>query len=284
MAKRKRENSTETKIERWIKEGRGQGEGTNYQPWLEIQDVASNGYATRNLGWKTQRKHYFLSDLELHYFYTLEWSPHVLDIREQYPLLPLERTIEIAESFGINHPKENGSTGPLKVITTDFYLIVKTQSGLKTVVRSIKPSNKLTIRELEKFDIERTFFKEIGITDWGIVTDTDIPKTFIKNISWFYDAKTLDNRPNLDTALVRKLEPRLYKAIKTEELGLSQLALKYDEIFGLEYGSCLFMVKHLLANKIWQMDIMNKLINPSAKMEIFDKQTNQISERLGGIS
>ncbi|MBD8028474.1 TnsA endonuclease N-terminal domain-containing protein [Ureibacillus sp. Re31] len=289
MAKRKRENSTESKIERWIKEGRGQGEGADYLSWLEIQDVASNGYATRNLGWKTQRKHHFLSELELQYFYTLEWSPYVVDIREQYPLLQfsspyLERTIEIAERFGINHPKENGSTGPLKVITTDFYLTVKTQSGFKTVVRSIKPTNKLTIRELEKFDIERTFFKEIGITDWGIVTDKDIPKTFIKNISWFYDAKTLDNRPNLDISLVRKLEPRLYKAIKTEDLGLSQLALKYDEIFGLEYGSCLFIIKYLFANKIWQMDIMNKLINPTEKLEIFDKKTNQISERLGGIS
>ncbi|MCP1187729.1 TnsA endonuclease N-terminal domain-containing protein [Priestia flexa] len=165
MAKRKRENSTESKIERWIKEGRGQGEGTNYQPWLEIQDVASEGYATRNKGWKTQRKHYFLSELELQYFYTLEWSPYVVDVREQYPLLQfsspyLERTIEIAERLGINHPKENGSTGPLKVITTDFYLIVRTKSGLKTVVRSIKPTNNLTIRELEKYqrlDVQARF-------------------------------------------------------------------------------------------------------------------------------
>ncbi|MBO2537211.1 TnsD family Tn7-like transposition protein [Rummeliibacillus suwonensis] len=81
MAKRKRNNSSKNKIEKWIKEGRGQGEGENYKPWLEIQDVASNGYATRNLGWKTKRKHHFLSDLELQYFYTLEWSPLILDIR-----------------------------------------------------------------------------------------------------------------------------------------------------------------------------------------------------------
>lgn len=284
MAKRKRNNSSETKIEKWIKEGRGQGEGANYKPWLEIQDVASNGYATRNFGWKTERKHYFLSDIELQYFYTLEWSPYILDIREQYPLLPIEKTIDIAERLGIKHPKENGSTGPLKVITTDFYLIIKTESGLKTVVRSVKPTNKLTTRELEKFDIERIFFEEIGITDWGIVTDKDIPKTFIKNINWFYDAKTLSNRPNMDIDLVRKLEPKLYKAIKKENLGLSQLALMYDEEFGLEYGSCLFIIKYLLANKIWKMDIINKLINPSEKMLIFDKHTNYISELLGGIS
>ncbi|GGA49932.1 MULTISPECIES: TnsA endonuclease C-terminal domain-containing protein [Bacillaceae] len=284
MAKRKRSNSTETKIEKWIKEGRGQGEGAGYKPWLEIQDVASNGYATRNLGWKTLRKHHFLSDFELHYFYTLEWSSYVLDIREQYPLLPLKRTVEIAERIGVEHPRENGSTGPLKVITTDFYLIVQTQTGQKTVVRSVKPIDKLTVRELEKFDIEKIFFEEIGITDWGIVTETDIPKIFIKNIGWFYDAKTLDNRPNINLALINRLEPRLYKAIKTEEMGLSNLALKYDEIFGLEYGSCLFIIKYLLANKTWQTDIMNKLINPSERIEIFDKQMNDKSVGMGGVS
>lgn len=284
MAKRKRDNSSEAKIEKWIKEGRGQGEGAKYRPWLEIQNVASNGYATRSLGWKTQRKHHFLSNLELQYFYSLEWSPFVLDIREQYPLLPIERTIEIAERIGVDHPRENGGGGPLKVITTDFFLIVKTKSGTKTAVRTIKPTNNLTVRELEKFDIERIFFEEIGIKDWGIVTDADIPKNFINNISWLHDAKTLSNRQNIDLELIAKLEPTLFKAIKREEIGLSNLALKYDDIFGMEYGACLFIIKYLLANKIWQLDIRNKLINPSDKIEIINRQTIDKSEILGGIS
>lgn len=88
-------------------------------------------------------------------------------------------------------------------------------------------------------------------------------KPLLKILVGIYDAKTLDNRPNIDLALISKLEPRLYKAIKTEELGLSNLALKYDDIFGIEYGSCLFIIKYLLANKTWQLDIMNKLTNPS---------------------
>lgn len=36
--------------------------------------------------------HHFLSKLETNYFYWLDWSPIVSDIREQYPLLPLEET------------------------------------------------------------------------------------------------------------------------------------------------------------------------------------------------
>ena len=137
MAKRKRENSSQAKINKWIKEGRGQGEGNTYKPWLNIQDVASKGYATRDLGWKTGRIHHFLSDLELHYLYTLDWSPYVVDIREQYPLLPLEKTIAIAEEMSVEHPRENGASGPYKVITCDFFIIIKTENGLETCLEPL---------------------------------------------------------------------------------------------------------------------------------------------------
>jgi hypothetical protein len=204
-------------------EGRGQGEGKDYKPWLNIQDVASNGYATREKGWKTGRKHQFLSDLELHYLYTLEWSPYVEDIREQYPLLPLEKTLAIAEEIGVQHPRENGANGPYKVITTDFFIIVRTVEGLKACIRTIKPENKLDIRELEKFDIEKRYFKDLGIEDWNLVTDQNLPSNFIKNFDWLYDCKTIENRPNIDMDLISTVAPILYKAVKAEDIGLKGL-------------------------------------------------------------
>jgi hypothetical protein len=45
MAKRKRKMD-ESVIERRIKEGRGQGRGKDYKPWLVVQDVPSTGLAT----------------------------------------------------------------------------------------------------------------------------------------------------------------------------------------------------------------------------------------------
>lgn len=43
MSKRARTS----KIEKWIKEGRGSGVGFEYKPWLNIQDVASKRRSTR---------------------------------------------------------------------------------------------------------------------------------------------------------------------------------------------------------------------------------------------
>jgi len=46
MGKKQYWNS-ETKNQRWIKEGRGQGTGSNYKPWFTIKDVASQGRSHR---------------------------------------------------------------------------------------------------------------------------------------------------------------------------------------------------------------------------------------------
>ncbi|GIN13243.1 hypothetical protein J26TS2_31100 [Shouchella clausii] len=46
MAKGKRTS----KVDTWIKEGRGTGSGAEYQLWLKIQDVPSLGRSTRLKG------------------------------------------------------------------------------------------------------------------------------------------------------------------------------------------------------------------------------------------
>jgi len=96
MAKRERK-STQKVIDKRLKQGRGQGRGADYQPYLRVQDVPSQGLATRIRGWKTGREHHFLSLLECHYFFLLEWSPLIVDIREQFPL-DLDETRAIAAS------------------------------------------------------------------------------------------------------------------------------------------------------------------------------------------
>lgn len=93
----------EDKIARLYKEGRGQGRGADYRPWLAIYDVASRGRSHRVVGYKTGRIHHFLSDIEWRLFMHLDWCDGVTDIREQFPLERCE-TSRIAEGLGIRHP------------------------------------------------------------------------------------------------------------------------------------------------------------------------------------
>ena len=133
MAKRKRSSSYEKKM----KEGYGQGIGIDYKPWITIQDVPSLGRVTRLKGYKIPRQFEFLSDLERNYFYLLEYSDLVEDIKEQYPLLPIEETIIIANELGIKHPTDLKSGEPI-VMTTDFLVTTKNNKEVKKFARTLK--------------------------------------------------------------------------------------------------------------------------------------------------
>ena len=90
-------------------------------------------------GWHTGRVHHFLSQLEEFYFYTLEWRRDVLDIREQFPLLPLHETVQIAELLRVDHPRDK--KGNLVVMTEDFLITCSAGGIIKA--RSIKPAPEL---------------------------------------------------------------------------------------------------------------------------------------------
>lgn len=254
MAKRNRKYSV-SKYEKWIKEGRGQGEGVNYKPWLKIQDISSKGVSTRSIGWKSRRIHHFLSQLEYEYYLTLEWSPTVIDIREQYPLLPIERTIEIAKSLNIEHPNANGE---FTVMTTDFYITLQTELGYTYAARTVKPISNLDARTLEKFEIERRFYEEQEI-DWGIVTDYNKPEQLIRNLDWIIDAKNIENRPQLDKEMIEYVAPYIYKALIEKSTSITKVTNLKDREYGFEPGTCLFILKHMIATKRWLVDMYKEI-------------------------
>jgi hypothetical protein len=172
-------------VERHIANGFGAGAGAGYVPWLRVQDVPSMGRSHKIPGVKIDRIHHLLSDLERAYFLVCEFSEDVVDIREQYPLLPLESTQAIAQAIGVRYPRYKSTTIPL-VMTTDFLLTVKQPNGdFKSVARTIKYQQDLegkdSVRTLEKLEVERRFWMSQGV-DWGIVTEEMFTPDLIKNL------------------------------------------------------------------------------------------------------
>ena len=164
---------------RWIKEGRGRGVGKDYIPWLTIHDLASRGISSRVPGMTTGRMHQLLSGMETAMFYILDASDQTKDIREQFPLLPLEKTLHIAGEMGIRHPRDSVSKYPY-VFTSDF--VVTTPKGLR--VLSVKPSSELEkLRVREKLAVEHRFWEEQGI-EWRLVTEKVIDFQKARNLEW----------------------------------------------------------------------------------------------------
>jgi len=131
MAKRKIDWD-EDKLKKWIQEGRGQGEGKDYKPWLTVQDFPSKGRVSRVFGWKTKRIHHFFTDSETRYFYLLEWEDDVLDIREHYPLFHCEEVIQNKAGLNFDLFKDK-DTGTPYILSTSFLitLLRKWDSTLK---------------------------------------------------------------------------------------------------------------------------------------------------------
>jgi len=171
---------------KYVREGRGQGTGADYAPWIRIQDFPSKGMVSRVQGTKTGRIHHLMSNNEMRLFYLLDWSDNVLDIREQYPLLDLPQMIKIADMAQIRYPYDPKSGFPY-VMTSDFY--VETISG-PTVI-SVKTSSDLeNLRVREKLEIERRYWCSQNIK-WKIVTEKEINPIKAKNIEWLSQARDL---------------------------------------------------------------------------------------------
>ena len=237
---------TEDKIARYYAEGRGSGELSNYKPWLTIQDVPSSGRVHRLKGWKTNRIHHLLSDLERDYFYLLDWTSDVIDIREQYPL-NREKTVQIAEKKQICHPVDSATRTPI-VCTTDFLISIRQGNKILHLARTTKPYQELNNkRVIEKFEIERQYWADAGV-DWGIVTELELAKEMCKNIGWIHNSYHMEQE-DIDLAFT------LYDYIKDKDALVLEILKSFDVHYAYEAGTALSLLKYLIAHKYVGIDM-----------------------------
>lgn len=243
MAKRKR-TTTENTVARRLQQGRGQGNGASYRPWLTVQDVPSQGLTHRIKGWTTGRVHHLLSNLERDVFYVLDWSEAVLDIREQYPLLPLAETEALAQILGVRHPTDPRTHCPV-VMSTDFLLDVRSGNTTGQQACTVKPADQLHARTLEKFEIERRYWQARGV-DWGIVTEHEIPRCQVNTIRLLHRYRQIEQRLPSEDNLVRIVE---FLCANESRLPVTELVVAADERLGLAAGTARTVLYHLLATR-----------------------------------
>lgn len=238
-----------------IKEGFGTGRGKNYQPYIRVHEFGSSGRSHRIFGWKTGRLHQLLSDLELYFFLLSQWDDNCVDIREQYPLLPISDTMLVAKNLGIRHPAIKNKAGEEIVMTTDFVLTVKDDNVYRDIVRTIKPKNKINERVINKFKIEKEYFSQKGINDWGIITENEINNTKARNINFIYKSYFWNDYWNLSKY---ELDKNIYDFSNMFIKNNFQVIETTEEFAALKKwkeGEGLVFFKYLLAHKIIETDL-----------------------------
>lgn len=255
---RRRFRSTPESIEKKIAEGRGQGQGPNYRGWYDIQDFPSSGRVHRSAGCKTGRVHHLFSDMEYYVFLIYDLTKRIVDICEQFPLLPLEETLEIARRLGIQHPIDPVTRYPV-VMTTDFLLKLTVRQEVFFHARTVKYKDELDDpRVKEKFEIERRYWDRRDI-EWGYVTEDDLPPALIENALLLHPFYCTSDLYPLMEKDVRRISFYLTGRVRAEETSIEEIASDCDQKFGLTAGQSFAVICHLIARSIWRVDLLRPI-------------------------
>lgn len=239
---------------RFIKEGRGQGSGKDYKPWIHVHDISSRGRSTRIYSHTTQRVMHLLSDLQLFYYYLLEFDPIVVDIREQYPLLDLlDMNVTLDESLmkKVYHSK----SGIPRIFTTSFVVTRKTDhSDVDYEARVIKTSTELKSKAvIDRMEIQRRFYDQKNI-DFGVITEKEIPINLARNVGWYLSDYDISGHQQLQVHydLIRH---DLLQLLLNKNTTFQQAFDYLERGYQLDTGLGLTMFKHLVATHQIKIDL-----------------------------
>lgn len=237
---------------RYLNEGRGQGCGKEYKPWIRIQDFPSKGVCSRVYSEKTGRVHHLLSRNEENLFHILINDPDVIDIREQFPLR-LSETLGIAEKLGIRHPR----IGNFPFVLTSDFLIERRD---RVEVRTVKMAAELENRRIrEKFTIEFMYWNSKGI-DWKIITENEINPHKALNYKWLRESP----RPSsiiTDPQTLSFCEELFLKLYADPDIPFTSICSGLEEYCRLPAGTGLVLFKALVLSGKIQVDL-NCRIDP----------------------
>ena len=240
---------TEKKIAAYYAEGRGQGRGPDYLPWLQVHDVPSNGLSRRVFSRTCQRPCHLLSDIEHDFFVWLEWNQAVVDIREQFPL-DRELTRTYAKALGFRHPREPGEEIDI-VMTVDFLVDLVVDGTPVIRAFAVKEEDEISNkRAMEKLDIAGAVLASLGIKQ-DLVLDTKLPKRSIHNIKSIYQSEERGTEDAEETNFLAGAKPRLLRSLvsATPKTTLGIHCENHDLANGYLPGTSIRLAKLLMIDR-----------------------------------
>ena len=237
---------TKEEISKRFKSGRGMGRRSEYQPWIQIQEISSDGTSYRALSHRSGRVVHLLSKLEFLAFSLFDWDESIYDIREQYPI-DLETTLEVAIKAGIKHPQKGDK---YHVFTIDLLLDFDELESNQTAIQVKYIKDLMDKNVIAKLEVERRSCLAKGM-EWKLITELDIPHVQQVNIDWILGGKDLHIAESISIQ-VYDLWVELQKSLNTK---LTKACADYDKRHGRPIGEALKLVRNAFSYRILTFDI-----------------------------
>nr|WP_180202066.1 TnsA endonuclease N-terminal domain-containing protein [Pseudomonas sp. SbOxS1]NYU01372.1 endonuclease [Pseudomonas sp. SbOxS1] len=268
---------TQDWIDKRIASGVGQGVREQYRPWIKVRSVASLGSSHIVPGVRIRRAHHLLSKAEFHFHLILEHDPAVIDIREQFPLLPQAETYSIACSLGYR-PVFYPRTKVPHVFTTDFVITSAAEGGgEKVVARTLKYRKEITelspkkrARLLEKLAIEKLYWSRRGV-DWKLVLYEHLSPVHIQNLVKLRSHALVS--ASLATEKNFQKVSEFIDASRPNEISLRLLITKLSKALFMDYKEVKSLFFHMLWQRRLSMDFENQEIDLAKPLNVSTQQS-----------
>jgi hypothetical protein len=257
--------------QRHLRNKYGLGQGADYKPWLRVQDVKSKGTRSLIYGRKSQRDHHMMSSIESEHFYLAEFSNRVVDIREQFPLFPLNFTQKVAKTLGVQHPTHPHTKEPI-IMTTDQLLTIDSSQGTTYHAISVKSEDDSSdLRVLEKNDIERVCWELLGIK-FSYFTGNELTRVQSSNLLW----ATSPFRKNPVSFSTEQVNCAL-SILTVRQYFIEDLCNQLISLNVTTHEDALLLIRFLIADRYVEVDLSKNIVE-SGLIDI-----TYVTEKQGGI-
>ena len=265
---KKRNSITHTLRDKWIENWRRENQRSNhYVSFIKTQDLKSLGAKSRTPDYeKLGQDRNLLSTNERFFFLRLLFDKQITVIKEQYPLLPIERAMAVATELDVKYPTYPYSANVPVVMTCDFYC--ETIFGTK-VVYSIKDDratskevSKKKLNNLEnKLKIDKLFWATQGV-EWKLILSSSIKNTFTTNLEKLAPFIIINSK--LTFLLPLWLIEFAANLKQSNEDSLSSLLMKTSQLMSLKYDEVIALFQHAVWHRLVLIDLYQPLFYEKA--------------------
>lgn len=234
--------------EKWVQQFERKQDALQYEPFIKTQDFSSSGIRSRipciN---EARRVYHTMSFNESLTLLELLRNPDIIEIKEQYPFINVEKSAAFAKELGIKHPRYRGSKTDA-IITWDF--LCTRLDGSKKVI-SVKPKSELLKpRVQEKLELEKALAESEGY-EYIIVTDEEVRTEKSRNLQRVIRGANLPSELNSIYRVWLKAFSQCIEDLMHEDMkhSIAKVASKLE----LTYSQSLLLMQH----GFWLQDLVS---------------------------
>ena len=253
-----------------LRQGRGQGEGKDYEPWTQVGDFPGiKGWSSYINCLKTDRPADSLSKGENYLRFIHEFRSEVKDLQENFKL-EWDDVFAMANELGIKRPKAwKEDSEPLSI---DLRVTCKDpERGKWREAYDFKMESTLHNPRIMAENLVKQALCKYDHCSYELKTDKTLDFVYAKNLAFlrfYYDPAEYQH---LDREKMAIMEPILYRELSSSPLPLSYACADLDAQYALHAGTCLTLVCLLVWQRFWGIDLHRKFVPAEERIEILER-------------